>query len=369
MRGNAKNLKPMLTPTVERCLREVQPADGYALVLWFADQYRTMLDVLESVYDTVQTPRDMADALDRAPEPPRPPVAPTAASYFAILRGEAQDLVESNILGKLADRERKRKKAAEKKRVAPLSADSAETPLSVETPLSADSAESAESAENPESAESADSAENADSISPLESSLSESGQSVSQSTRAHERTHEIFSSEDYRRAGEAEGYGKEELSRFVAKNERGVLSPAEAVKRWNERRTPTERAGGASAVEAARQAESSRAAREREARRREDEADRHKRAVFAILARAEADGATDEAGVREAGEKLEAFVVDVEAAVEAWHIRHSAGGDSPSPLRPVDKLSTAGGGTPRVGSCGPGPERCPQTTGSRGARD
>ena len=241
MRGNAKNLKPMLTPTVERCLREVQPADGYALVLWFADQYRTMLDVLESVYDTVQTPRDMADALDRAPEPPRPPVAPTAASYFAILRGEAQDLVESNILGKLADRERKRKKAAEKKRVAPLSADSAETPLSVEIPLSANSAESAES---PESAESADSAENADSFSPLESSLSKSSQSVSQSTRAHERTHEIFSSEDYRRAGEAEGYGKEELSRFVSKNERGVLSPAEAVKRWNERRTPTERAGG-----------------------------------------------------------------------------------------------------------------------------
>ena len=364
MRGNAKNLKPMLTPTVERCLREVQPADGYALVLWFADQYRTMLDVLESVYDTVQTPRDMADALDRAPEPPRPPVAPTAASYFAILRGEAQDLVESNILGKLADRERKRKKAAEKKRVAPLSADSAETPLS------ADSADSAESAENLESAESADSAENADSFSPLESSLSKSGQSVSQSTRAHERTHEIFSSEDYRRAGEAEGYGKEELSRFVAKNERGVLSPAEAVKRWNERRTPTERAGGASAVEAARQAESSRAAREREARRREDEADRHKRAVFAILARAEADGATDEAGVREAGEKLEAFVVDVEAAVEAWHIRHSAGGDSPSPSQTVDNLSTGeGSGTPRVGSCGPGLESRPQTTGSRGARD
>jgi len=315
MRGNAKNLKPMLTPTVERCLREVQPADGYALVLWFADQYRTMLDVLESVYDTVQTPRDMADALDRAPEPPRPPVAPTAASYFAILRGEAQDLVESNILGKLADRERKRKKAAEKKRVAPLSADSAETPLSVETPLSADSADSAESAENPESAE------NADSFSPLESSLSESGQSVSQSTRAHERTHEIFSSEDYRRAGEAEGYGKEELSRFVAKNERGVLSPAEAVKRWNERRTPTERAGGASAVSVARAGESSRAAREREARRREEEEDRHKRAVFAILSRAEADGATDEAGVRAAGAKLEAFVIDVEAAVEAWHAR------------------------------------------------
>ena len=349
MRGNAKNLKPMLTPTVERCLREVQPADGYALVLWFADQYRTMLDVLESVYDTVQTPRDMADALDRAPEPPRPPVAPTAASYFAILRGEAQDLVESNILGKLADRERKRKKAAEKKRVAPLSADSAETPLS---------ADSAESAENPESAESADSAENADSFSPLESSLSKSGQSVSQSTRAHERTHEIFSSEDYRRAGEAEGYGKEELSRFVAKNERGVLSPAEAVKRWNERRTPTERAGGASAVEAARQAESSRAAREREAR------------SFAILARAEADGVTDEAGVRAVGVMLNAFCGDVEAAVEAWHIRHSAGGDSPSPSQTVDNLSTGeGSGTPRVGSCGPGLESRPQTTGSRGARD
>ncbi len=361
MRGNAKNLKPMLTPTVERCLREVQPADGYALVLWFADQYRTMLDVLESVYDTVQTPRDMADALDRAPEPPRPPVAPTAASYFAILRGEAQDLVESNILGKLADRERKRKKAAEKKRVAPLSADSAETPLS---------ADSAESAENPESAESADSAENADSFSPLESSLSKSGQSVSQSTRAHERTHEIFSSEDYRRAGEAEGYGKEELSRFVAKNERGVLSPAEAVKRWNERRTPTERAGGASAVEAARQAESSRAAREREARRRAEEEDRHKRAVFAILARAEADGVTDEAGVRAVGVMLNAFCGDVEAAVEAWHIRHSAGGDSPSPSQTVDNLSTGeGSGTPRVGSCGPGLESRPQTTGSRGARD
>ena len=153
-------------------------------------------------------------------------------------------------------------------------------------------------------------------------------------------------------------------------NERGVLSPAEAVQRWNERRTPTERAGGASAVEASRQAESSRAAREREARRREDEADRHKRAVVAILARAEADGATDEAGVREAGEKLEAFVVDVEGAVEAWHARREGGGDSPSPSQTVDNLSTGeGGGTPLVGSCGPDPGRMPRTAGSRGTRD
>ena len=320
MRGNAKNLKPMLTPTVERALEAVELAEAGALVLWFARQYRIMLDVLEDVYDKVKTPRDVAIALDGAPEPPRPDVSEKANAYFTILRGEAQDLVESNITGKLADRERKRKKSEERKRVSVLSA------------------------EKPESAESAESAE---SFSPLESSLSESVKSVSQSTRGRARTTHAFGSEDYRRAGEAAGYGSEELRRFVAVNERGVLSPAEAVQRWNERRTPTERAGGASAVEAQRQAQTGAAARAQRAQEEERERQRKADSVARMLAIAEERGVRSVREIDAIGEELDAFCGDVWAAKSAWLEAHPGGGDTLSPRIAVDNLSTGdGGGTP-----------------------
>ena len=338
MRGNAKNLKPMLTPTVERALEAVELAEAGALVLWFARQYRIMLDVLEDVYDKVKTPRDVAIALDGAPEPPRPDVSEKANAYFTILRGEAQDLVESNITGKLADRERKRKKSEERKRVSVLSAEKPESAESAEKP------ESAESAEKPESAESAESAE---SFSPLESSLSESVKSVSQSTRGRARTTHAFGSEDYRRAGEAAGYGSEELRRFVAVNERGVLSPAEAVQRWNERRTPTERAGGASAVEAQRQAQTGAAARAQRAQEEERERQRKADSVARMLAIAEERGVRSVREIDAIGEELDAFCGDVWAAKSAWLEAHPGGGDTLSPRIAVDNLSTGdGGGTP-----------------------
>ena len=320
MRGNAKNLKPMLTPTVERALEAVELAEAGALVLWFAKQYRIMLDVLEDVYEKVKSPRDVAVALDDAPEPPRPDVSEKADAYFTLLRGEAQDLVESNITGKLADRERKRKKSEERKRVSVLSA---------------------------EKQESAESAESAESFSPLESSLSESVKSVSQSTRGRARTTHAFGSEDYRRAGEAAGYGSEELRRFVAVNERGILSPAEAVAKWNERRTPTERAGGASAVEAQRQAQTGAAARAQRAQEEERERQRKADSVARMLAIAEERGVRSVREIDAIGEELNAFCGDVLAAKSAWLEAHPGGGDTLSPRIAVDNLSTVeGGGTP-----------------------
>lgn len=314
MRGNAKNLKPMLTPTVERALEAVELAEAGALVLWFARQYRIMLDVLEDVYDKVKTPRDVAIALDAAAEPPRPEVSPTASAYFTILRGEAQDLVESNITGKLADRERKRKKSEERKRNSVLTA---------ERPESAESAESADSAEKTDSAENAESTESRISSSPLESPSSESVKSVSQSTRGRERTTHAWGSEDYRAAGEAEGYGSEELRRFVATNERGILSPADAVARWNERRTPTERAGGASAVSAARQAQAGAAARAQRAQEEARERERKAESVERIIERAKSLSCALDVDctadlVKRAGEALNAFFGDIQEAVRVF---------------------------------------------------
>ena len=364
MRGNAKNLKPLLTPTVERMLRAVEPADAGLLVLWYCDQYRDFLDVLESVYERAKSPRAISEALDGAPEPPHPQVSGSAQMYFPILRGEAQDMVESNITGKLADRERKRKKVAQQRKESAISGNSAENAENPDSGISVNSAENPEnaesgisvnSAENPENAESgisvnsaenpenAESPENPDSFLSPDPYLSETSSSVSQTTRARTRTHEPvalrhcgpFGADDYRRAGEAAGFLPSELPRFLALNERGALPPAEAVRRFQAHRTPTEQAGGAAAVAAARANAEFRESLRRKAEEDRREEARKAEAAAALLALADERGVATEDGIRAIGLEVDAFVGDVAAAVEAWRDRscqQAAGEGIPPPV-------------------------------------
>lgn len=359
MRGNAKSLKPMLTPAVERVLRDVTTLEAGLLVLWYCDQYHAFLAALERIMarGSKTLPDEVADLLDQAPRPPDPPgVSVRALAHLVTLRGEAQDMVESNIDGKLAERERKRRKAEEKKRNSAISGNSGS------------SAEKPENAENPESAEKPENAENAENLfsgfssSPLESPSSETVKSVSQTTRARARTTTPFGLEDYRSAGEAAGYGQDELRRFVAVNERGILSPADAVARWNARRTPTERAGGAAAVSEARTKEDRASYWRNQAAERERERVRRSEAVGALLALADERGVDSEDGIRAIGVEVDALFGDTEAAVAAWRERGTA--------VPVNKLSTeAEGDSPLGGSFPRADGHARHATGSRGRTD
>lgn len=306
MRGRSKSLKPLLTPILVRAMRQRDPATAGLLCLWYVDQYNIMVDVMDSTdSDNAATPRQIAAALDAAPWPDTPPPG-VAEDVLVLIRGEAQDLVEAAIETTLARRESKRRQRA---------AQAAADAVSVVAPVSAVSAVSAttETTETTATTETTETTETR-AVSPVSHRVS---QSVNQRAPARARTTHAWGSEDYRAAASAAGIEGPELERLVAYNERGLVEPAEAVRLWLAHRTPTEAAGGASAVQLARDRAASREARARIGEQRAAEERRHRDAVARLL-----DGATSAADIQARGYEPGYLVRDVEDAVAAYLDQH-----------------------------------------------
>lgn len=106
MRGFAKRLKPLVTPTLVRAMEGIGPVRGYALFMWYHGAYTRMTTAVERLDDEGATMNEIADALDALDLDPAPDGVD--ATLADIIRGEAQDLVEAAVVKTMAAREKKR---------------------------------------------------------------------------------------------------------------------------------------------------------------------------------------------------------------------------------------------------------------------
>ncbi|MBR1835778.1 MAG: hypothetical protein IJ783_00675 [Kiritimatiellae bacterium] len=106
MRGFAKRLKPLVTPTLYRAMEGLGPEAGYALFMWYHDAYTRMTTEVERLDDQAATVDEIAEALDALELPP-PPFG-TDATLASIIRGEAQDLIEAAVVKTFSARDKKR---------------------------------------------------------------------------------------------------------------------------------------------------------------------------------------------------------------------------------------------------------------------
>ncbi len=114
MRGFAKRLKPLFTPTLHRAMEGVGPERGYALCMWYHAAYTRMTTEVERLDDEGASVDEIADALDALElDPPPDGLDATLAD---IIRGEAQDLVEAAVVKTMAAREKKRAQRIRKAR-------------------------------------------------------------------------------------------------------------------------------------------------------------------------------------------------------------------------------------------------------------
>ena len=114
MRGFAKRLKPLFTPTLHRAMEGVGPERGYALCMWYHAAYTRMTTEVERLDDEGATADEIADALDALDLDPPP--EGLDATLTDIIRGEAQDLVEAAVVKTFAARDKKRAQRIRKAR-------------------------------------------------------------------------------------------------------------------------------------------------------------------------------------------------------------------------------------------------------------
>lgn len=120
MRGFSKRLKPMMTPTFVRAMKNCDPATGYALFMWYQEVYTRMTGALDGMDNPDASADELADALEGVETPPPPDGVDKGVAD--IVRGEAQDLIEGAIVTTMATRARQRASRARKAAAAAMHA-------------------------------------------------------------------------------------------------------------------------------------------------------------------------------------------------------------------------------------------------------
>lgn len=137
MRGFSKRLKPMMTPTFVRAMKNCDPATGYALFMWYQEVYTRMTGALDGMDNPDASADELADALEGVETPPPPDGVDKGVAD--IVRGEAQDLIEGAIVTTMANRAKTRAARARKAASAAMhAAEAAEESAGLAKDLAAD---------------------------------------------------------------------------------------------------------------------------------------------------------------------------------------------------------------------------------------
>ncbi len=323
MRGFSKRLKPMMTPTFVRAMKNCDPATGYALFMWYQEVYTRMTGALDGMDNPDASADELADALEDVETPPPPDGVDKGVAD--IVRGEAQDLIEGAIMTTMANRAKTRAARARKAASAAMhAAEAAEESAGLAKDLAAD-------------------------CYPCYGNSGNNGNTGNNGNGGDARSSPLKppSSFDPRTSK------KQSINARERASARGAPTSTSA---W----TNEYNLDGRDPVDLALEE----IGRTHFKNKRDEE---RERACWGAHLR--------RLGPRRFCEALHVFRIDGQftgfknrAAALNAHLSAVPRPDGPSYQH--DKLSVGeGGGTPRVGSCGPGPEGCLRTAGSRGARD